>query len=116
MPICSYLVIPDDGATDRVLGRLAEIPECDAVRAENRDVVILVTDTPGLEEEHALRTRVEALEEIRALLLTFGEIDPRSDVADPSVVGRPERTRTASAAGDAPRGSDARDAPSGIGR
>ncbi len=80
MPICSYLVIPDEGATDRVYDRLAVISGCNVVRAKGRDVLILVTDTSGLDEENRLRSRVEAIEGIQALLLTFGEIEsnPRS--------------------------------------
>lgn len=74
MPICSYLVISEDGATDRVRERLASLPGCNPVQAENRDVLILVTDTPGLAEENDLRRSVEAIEGIQALLLTFGEI------------------------------------------
>lgn len=87
MPICSYLIIPDAGMADDVVERLAGLPGCDVTRAENRDVVILVTETPGLEEENDLRLRVEAMEGIQALLLTFGEIDPDTDLADPLTVG-----------------------------
>jgi len=88
MPICSYLVIPEEGATDRVRDGLAGVPGCEVERAENRDVLILVTDTPGLEEEGRLRSRVEAMEGIQALLLTFGEIDPDADIADPIALGK----------------------------
>lgn len=91
MPICSYLVIPEEGATRRVRDRLARIPECDVVAARNRDVLILVTETDGLREEEDLRSSVEAMEGIQALLLTFGEIDPDTDLADPISVGRDAR-------------------------
>ncbi len=87
--ICSYLVIPEDGALARVVERLTALPGCDVVSAENRDVLILVTDTPGLEEEGALRRKVEALDGIQALLLTFGEIDPDTQIGDPVTVGDP---------------------------
>ena len=87
MPICSYLVIAEDGASSRVAERLTALPGCDVVSAENRDVLILVTDTPGLEEEGALRREVEALDGIQALLLTFGEIDPDAPIGDPIAIG-----------------------------
>lgn len=87
MPICSYLVIPREGDVDRVHGRLADLPECEVVRAENQDVLILVTETEGLEEEEELRSSVEAMDGIQALLLTFGEIDPDTPLADPVAVG-----------------------------
>ena len=91
MPICSYLVISEPGASALVAERLTALPECDVVSAENRDVLILVTDTLGLEEESALRGRVEALDGIRALLLTFGEIDPDAPIGDPVGVGKRQR-------------------------
>jgi nitrate reductase NapAB chaperone NapD len=91
MPICSYLVIPREGDVDRVHGRLADLPACEVVRAENRDLLILVTDTEGLEEEEDLRSSVEAMDGIQALLLTFGEIDPDTPLADPITVGRHRR-------------------------
>ena len=81
--ICSYLVISEPGASAPVAERLTALPGCEVVRAENRDVLILVTDTPGLEEESALRREVEAMDGIQALLLTFGEIDPDIAIGDP---------------------------------
>jgi nitrate reductase NapAB chaperone NapD len=75
MPICSYLVVPEPGATDAVRARLALLPGCDVLQAENRDLLVLVTDTADREEEEALRGRVEALDGIGALLLTFGEVE-----------------------------------------
>jgi nitrate reductase NapAB chaperone NapD len=89
MPICSYLLIPEDGASARVSERLAALPGCDVVEAENRDVLILVTDTRGFDEERALRRKVEAMDGIQALLLTFGEIDPDAPIGDPVRVGDP---------------------------
>lgn len=96
MPICSYLVIPEKGAARSVERRLDALSGCDVARARNRDVLILVTETPGLEEEEELRTRVEELDGIQALLLTFGEIDPETSLDDPVSVGkrRKEEGRT----------------------
>jgi nitrate reductase NapAB chaperone NapD len=83
MPICSYVVIPERGAADSVEGALLAIPGCDVARAQNRDVLLLVTDTPSLEEEATLRASIETMRGIQALLLAFGEIDPDTDLADP---------------------------------
>lgn len=74
--ICSYVVIPVEGAAAALAAQLEQLPGCDVIRAQNRDVLILVTDTPGLAEETSLRRSIEALPGIRALLLTFGELDP----------------------------------------
>jgi nitrate reductase NapAB chaperone NapD len=81
MAICSYLVIPREGAGAALAQRLAALPGCDVARAENRDVLVLVTDTAGPEEEATLRGRIAALPEVHTLVLTFGEIDP--DASDP---------------------------------
>ncbi len=87
MPICSYLVITDEGEARAVSQRLAGVPSCATVAAANRDVVILVTETRSLEEEGELRATVEAMPGIQALLMTFGEIDPNADYADPIALG-----------------------------
>ncbi len=83
MPICSYLVIAESGASEQVAMRLLALPGCDVAPAENRDVIILVTDTPDLEEERTLRETVEKTEGIQALLLTFGEIEPGTATLSP---------------------------------
>jgi nitrate reductase NapAB chaperone NapD len=75
MPVCSYLVIPDPGATDSVLAGLRALPGCDATRAENRDVIVLVTDTESDEQEAELTRAIHGLDGILTMVLTFGDID-----------------------------------------
>jgi nitrate reductase NapAB chaperone NapD len=76
MAICSYLVIPRDGRAASLARQLAALPGCDVARAENREVLVLVTETANPEAEAALRERIAGLDEVRSLVLTFGEIDP----------------------------------------
>lgn len=83
MPVCSYLVIPEPGAGDVLANRLAALSGCDVVRAENRDVLLLVTDTPDPEADRELRDTVERLPGIHALVLSFGEVDPDTEECDP---------------------------------
>jgi nitrate reductase NapAB chaperone NapD len=83
MPVCSYLVVPQPGAADSVAQRLSDLPGCDVARAENRDVLLLVTDTPGPDEDARLREVLETMEGIQALVLSFGEIDPETSKGDP---------------------------------
>lgn len=75
MAICSYLVIPRPGETEALCERLTALPGCDVAPAVNRDLLILVTDTPDREQENLLRDRIEAMDGIQALVLTFGEVD-----------------------------------------
>jgi nitrate reductase NapAB chaperone NapD len=75
MAVCSYLVIPADGAADAVAGRLSELPGCEVTRAENRDLLLLVTETDGPGEESELRAKLEGVDDVLAMIFTFGEID-----------------------------------------
>jgi len=74
LPILSYLVLPVAGAAEPVARRLKAIPGCDVARAENRDLLILVTETSGEDEEQRLRTSLAELEGIRSMSLTFADV------------------------------------------
>jgi nitrate reductase NapAB chaperone NapD len=94
VPVCGYVVIPEDGSGRTLARKLAGFPGCDVARAENRELLLLVTDTPGAEEDRALRRRLEAMDGIRALVLAFGEIDPETSQGDPlQKEGRPRGRR-----------------------
>lgn len=75
MAICSYLVIPRPGEMEALCERLTALPGCDAVPAMNHDLLVLVTDTPDRAQENQLRERIEGMDGIQALVLTFGEVD-----------------------------------------
>lgn len=93
MPVCSYLVIPERGALREVAGRLESLPGCDVASARKGEVLLLVTDTPGPDEDRELRERLEATEGIEALVLAFGEIDPDTHQGDPVAEGAGARRR-----------------------
>jgi nitrate reductase NapAB chaperone NapD len=78
MAVCSYLVIPAEGTTDAVMARLSALPGCETARAENREVILLVTDTQGPEQEKALRQQLENVDDVLAMIFTFGEIDQQA--------------------------------------
>ena len=75
MPICSYLAVPIPGEAEGLSERLGALPGCEVIRATNRDVMVLLTETSGRGEEGILRSRLEATEGLAALVLTFGEIE-----------------------------------------
>ncbi len=83
MPVCSYLVIPEPECVDTLARDLDSLSGCEVARSENRGLLLLVTDTPGPDEDRELRRRIEGMEGIQAMVLTFGEIDPDTDQADP---------------------------------
>lgn len=88
MPVCSYVVFAETGRSADLARRLEGIPGCEVERAENRDLLLLVTDTATPEADHALRTRVEAEPGIQAMVMAFGEIDPETEQADPVAAAR----------------------------
>ncbi len=93
MGICGYLVFTEDGATPALAARLTALPGCDVVRAERRDLLLLVTESTTADEEAALRETLEEMEGVSALVLTFGEIDPETPVGDPLGANRGKNRR-----------------------
>jgi nitrate reductase NapAB chaperone NapD len=74
MGICSYLAIPQPGQRDALARALAGLEGCEVVPSVNRDVVLVVTESPDREAERALRRRMEDLDGLQALVLTFAEV------------------------------------------
>ena len=72
MNVCSYLVHVRPGTAEAVTGTLNALPGCDAVPAENRDLVILVTETPDKQTDKDLTEQIQSLNDIECLALTFG--------------------------------------------
>jgi nitrate reductase NapAB chaperone NapD len=75
MAICSYLVIPEPGQGNALRERLLALSGCEVIAARNQDLLVLVTETADRAEDEALRRRIEALDGIQALVLTFGEVE-----------------------------------------
>lgn len=75
MPVFSYLAIPVRGATDTLRTELSSMPCCDVISAENRDVLVLVTDTPDEETEKELQAALKSLSSLQSLSMTFGHND-----------------------------------------
>lgn len=83
MPICSYVVFPEPGRRDELAGRLGAVPGCSVEPASNRDLMLLVTETDGPDEERRLLARLNGVDAIQCMVLAFGEIDPDTSMGDP---------------------------------
>lgn len=79
MPIKSYLVHPCEGKKQDLAGVLANMEYCEVMPAENRELLILVTDTPTRQEEEALREHLEKLEGVKLLALVSGFDTPKDE-------------------------------------
>jgi len=75
MPVCSYVVLPAQGATTRLAEHLAAVPGCQVARAERHDALLLVTDTSSPEEERHLGETLGACTDIAAMMLAFGQVE-----------------------------------------
>lgn len=72
MPIFSYLALPKDGARDLLCAELSNLEYCQVIPADNKDVVVLVTDTPDENTERNLQKKLKGLRSIQSLSLAFG--------------------------------------------
>ncbi len=75
MPVFGYLAIPEQGTLARLTRELSEIPYCEVIPAENKEVIILVTDTPNETEENVLQEKFKKLDALQSLSMTFGYND-----------------------------------------
>ena len=77
MPVKSYLVHPAEGKKDEVLAALTREKGCEIIPAENRDIVVLVTDTTSKQEEKALEEKLAQLPHIHNMVLVAGFADEK---------------------------------------
>ena len=69
MPIKSYIAWPTPGRAAELESALLHIPGCEVIAAENRELLLLVTDTPTEPAEDALCRQLEQLEDLQCLSL-----------------------------------------------
>lgn len=75
MPIFSYIAIPATGAIDMLCAELAGLEWCEIIPAENKEIVVLVTDTPDADTEILLQEQLKGLKSLQSLSMTFGHND-----------------------------------------
>lgn len=78
MPIKSYLAHPHLGKKMEVMQTLASIDYCEVIAAENKDLLILITDTNNNEQEDDLRNRLESVDSIKLLAMVSGFNAPKN--------------------------------------
>jgi len=72
MTIQSYLVYPEPGRTAELSAALAEIPGCEVLASENRDLLVLVTEAPDEIAQKHLDAQLEELEGAACLAMVGG--------------------------------------------
>lgn len=72
MPIKSYLAHPHQGRKEELVKALNELNECEVIPAENKEVLILITDTSNKLEEDKLKEQLETIDSLQMLSMVSG--------------------------------------------
>lgn len=75
MPIKSYLAYPERGRRDELAAALGRLGGCQVVRSINRELLVLVTDTPDEAAEEELGAALASLPALQSLALVAGLAD-----------------------------------------
>ena len=75
MPILAYIVTPQSGKKNKLFKELNCMEYCEALSADNAEILILVTDTPDKETEKQLEKQLNKIESLESLSMTFGYND-----------------------------------------
>ncbi|MDN5202305.1 hypothetical protein QQ008_13045 [Fulvivirgaceae bacterium BMA10] len=76
MPIKSYIAFPAKGQRSVLSKELNKLPWCEAIPAENKDVLVLVTDTKDQKEEDLFQEKLNKIKSLDHLTLVSGFNDP----------------------------------------
>jgi hypothetical protein len=83
MPIKSYLAYPVRGRRDELAGALRALAGCQVIPAVNRDLLVVVTDTPDEAADAALQAALARVESLGGLALVAGLGETDTDPAPP---------------------------------
>ncbi|MBT3871265.1 MAG: hypothetical protein HOF75_01380 [Flavobacteriaceae bacterium] len=72
MPIKSYLAHPHNGQKETLIQELSALKNCEVIPAENKEVLIVVTDTDSKAEEDIIKEQLEAITSLKLLAMVSG--------------------------------------------
>ena len=75
MPIFSFIAYPENSMKDQLIKDLSLMQYCEVKPSDNKDVVILLTDTPDEETNKNLIAQIKELSSLQSLSMTFGHTD-----------------------------------------
>ncbi len=79
MPIKSYLAHPHEGKKQELIQVLSNIPECEVIPAENKEILILITETEDKAKENILQEQLEAIDCLKLLAMVSGFNSPKKN-------------------------------------
>ncbi|MCT4698563.1 hypothetical protein [Tenacibaculum haliotis] len=78
MPIKSYLAHPHEGKKEELQKALSFVSGCEIIPAENKNVLVLVTETKDDTEDKSLKETIETLDSLKLLALVSGFNTPKN--------------------------------------
>ena len=79
MPIKSYLAHPHKDKKEELINAISELQQCEVIPAENRDILVVVTETNSKEEEDNLRLKLETISSLKLLAMVSGFDTPQKN-------------------------------------
>lgn len=79
MPIKSYLAHPHEGKKKELTEALSTIEGCEVIPAQNKNLLILVTDTNTKLEEENIKKQIEAIKSLKLLAMVSGFDTPKNN-------------------------------------
>ncbi|MCP4485101.1 MAG: hypothetical protein GY823_11140 [Flavobacteriaceae bacterium] len=79
MPIKSYIAYPFEGKKDVLIDDLNEIKQCEVIPSKNKEIVVVVTETPSNEEDIKLKELIDNLESLKMISLVSGFNTPKNN-------------------------------------
>lgn len=78
MAIISYLAHPYEGKKEELIKALREINQCDVIPAENKDILVVVTDTDNKINDEKVKKQIEAVASLKLLAMVSGFNTPKN--------------------------------------
>lgn len=79
MPIKSYLAHPHENRKDELVAELSRFENCVIIPAENKDVLVVVTETKDDTEDETLKEKIETIESLKLFALVSGFNSPKNN-------------------------------------
>lgn len=79
MPIKSYLAHPFAGKKTELREELSSIDFCEVIPAENKELLILITDTENRQEEDLLKEKLDKIKSLKLLAMVSGFNTPKKN-------------------------------------
>ncbi len=79
MPIKSYLAHPYDGKKKELIKAISTIKQCEFIPAQNKDILILITETENKQEEEILRQKLDNIDSLKLLAMVSGFNTPKKN-------------------------------------